>query len=77
MFKTPFRDKVTSSRVLAKCLVMFIRKYIKFAPRDFQADKVFVCESEYLGRLLHFKKLKVPMIVGRLYAGRQFKSWTK
>uniref|UniRef100_A0A914WAV1 Protein polybromo-1 n=1 Tax=Plectus sambesii TaxID=2011161 RepID=A0A914WAV1_9BILA len=58
VFLTPYFDTVTVDRLLGKCFVMFVRDYLKFRPKSIDDSRVYVCESRYLGRQLHFKKMK-------------------
>ncbi|MFH4974813.1 hypothetical protein AB6A40_001522 [Gnathostoma spinigerum] len=59
VFLTSYFDTVTIDRLVGKCCVMFIRKYLKMKPKGFADGDVYVCESKYLGRALHFKKVKL------------------
>uniref|UniRef100_F1KQ15 Protein polybromo-1 n=1 Tax=Ascaris suum TaxID=6253 RepID=F1KQ15_ASCSU len=58
VFLTPYFDTVTVDRLIGKCHVMFIRHYLKEKPKGFDEKDVYVCESRYMGRQLHFKKMK-------------------
>uniref|UniRef100_A0A914YR62 Protein polybromo-1 n=1 Tax=Panagrolaimus superbus TaxID=310955 RepID=A0A914YR62_9BILA len=58
VFLTPFKDSVTVERLRGKCCVMFAEDYLKSNPIEFDDDNVYVCESKYLGRKQHFKKLQ-------------------
>jgi protein polybromo-1 len=57
VFLTPFKDTVTVDRLRGKCCVIFAEEYLKNKPEDFDDNDVYVCESKYLGRKQHFKKL--------------------
>lgn len=57
VFLTAFKDTVTIDRLKGKCCVMFVDDYLKCKPTEFSDDDIYVCESKYLGRKQHFKKL--------------------
>uniref|UniRef100_A0AC34FD39 Protein polybromo-1 n=1 Tax=Panagrolaimus sp. ES5 TaxID=591445 RepID=A0AC34FD39_9BILA len=58
VFLTPFKDSVTVERLRGKCCVMFAEDYLKSKPIEFDENHIYVCESKYLGRKQHFKKLQ-------------------
>ena len=57
VFLTVFKNTVTVERLRGKCCVMFVDDYLKSKPVDFGEEDVYVCESRYLGKKQHFKKL--------------------
>ncbi|XP_075893553.1 polybromo 1, like isoform X2 [Nelusetta ayraudi] len=59
VFKSDYYNKVAISKVLGKCLVMFVKDYFKMQPEGFAADDVYVCESRYTAKNKAFKKIKV------------------
>ncbi|VDO93281.1 unnamed protein product [Soboliphyme baturini] len=74
VFRTDFYDKIDPSRIMGRCYVMFVKDFFqcrakvrvsKFFPlhfnmptHGFEDKDIYVCESKYLGRVRHFKKLK-------------------
>uniref|UniRef100_A0A5S6Q9E8 Protein polybromo-1 n=1 Tax=Trichuris muris TaxID=70415 RepID=A0A5S6Q9E8_TRIMR len=58
VFITDFFDKIDTQRIIGKCCVMFVKSFFKYRPVGFMDEDVYVCESKYLGRVKHFKKLK-------------------
>ncbi|VDN28243.1 unnamed protein product [Gongylonema pulchrum] len=59
VFLTSYYDTVTVDRLIGKCHVMPVRRFMRQKPKGFDDDDVYVCECRYMGRQLHFKKLKV------------------
>uniref|UniRef100_A0A7E4ZZ93 Bromo domain-containing protein n=1 Tax=Panagrellus redivivus TaxID=6233 RepID=A0A7E4ZZ93_PANRE len=57
VFITDFRDTITADRLLGKCWVMPAEDYLKSKPQGFDDADVYACESKYLGRQKHFRKL--------------------
>ncbi|KHJ44621.1 Bromodomain protein [Trichuris suis] len=58
VFITDFFDKIDTQRIMGKCYVMFVKNFFKYRPVGFMDEDVYVCESKYLGRVKHFKKLR-------------------
>uniref|UniRef100_A0A4W4EDK0 Protein polybromo-1 n=1 Tax=Electrophorus electricus TaxID=8005 RepID=A0A4W4EDK0_ELEEL len=59
VFKSDYYNKVPVSKILGKCVVMFVKEYFKLSPEGFRADDVFVCESRYSAKTKSFKKIKM------------------
>ncbi|KAM8868716.1 protein polybromo-1-like isoform 1-T3 [Synchiropus picturatus] len=59
VFKSDYYNKVPMTKVLGKCVVMFVRDYFKLQPEDYEAADVYVCESRYSARCKLFKKIKI------------------
>ncbi|XP_076845388.1 protein polybromo-1 isoform X9 [Brachyhypopomus gauderio] len=59
VFKSDYYNKVPVSKILGKCVVMFVKEYFKLSPDGFRADDVFVCESRYSAKTKSFKKIKM------------------
>ncbi|XP_048877536.1 protein polybromo-1-like [Brienomyrus brachyistius] len=59
VFKSDYYSKVPVSKILGKCVVMFVKEYFKLHPEGFKADDVFVCESRYSAKTKSFKKIKM------------------
>uniref|UniRef100_A0A915DFK5 Protein polybromo-1 n=1 Tax=Ditylenchus dipsaci TaxID=166011 RepID=A0A915DFK5_9BILA len=57
VFLTPYKDTITVDRLKGKCCVMFVDDYLRRKPANFSEADTYVCESRYLGRKLHFKRL--------------------
>lgn len=57
MFLTNEKSSVTPKRLQGKCLVMFVEDYVNKRCADFEDRHVYVCDSKYLGKRLHFKRL--------------------
>jgi hypothetical protein len=53
---TPNKGSVTLDRLRGKCCVLFLDDYLKYKPTEFDEEDIYVCESKYLGRKLHFKR---------------------
>ncbi|GMT37808.1 hypothetical protein PFISCL1PPCAC_29105, partial [Pristionchus fissidentatus] len=59
VFLTNFRDTVTSDRLMTKAAIVQPKQWCKYTVKGFAPENVFVCEERYLGKQLHFKKIKV------------------
>uniref|UniRef100_A0A3B3VLJ7 Protein polybromo-1 n=1 Tax=Poecilia latipinna TaxID=48699 RepID=A0A3B3VLJ7_9TELE len=59
VFKSDYYNKVSISKVLDKCMVIFVKDYFKMQPEGFKPEDVYVCESRYAARTKSFKKIKV------------------
>ncbi|KAM6981128.1 polybromo 1, like [Aplochiton taeniatus] len=59
VFKSDYFNKVPVSKILGKCMVMFVKDYFKLQPEGFRAEDVYVCESRYSARNKAFKKIKM------------------
>ncbi|XP_064154840.1 protein polybromo-1-like isoform X1 [Anguilla rostrata] len=59
VFKSDYYNKVPVSKILGKCVVMFVKEYFKLHPEGFRPDDVFVCESRYSAKTKSFKKIKM------------------
>ncbi|XP_060164932.1 protein polybromo-1 isoform X15 [Globicephala melas] len=59
VFKSDYYNKVPVSKILGKCVVMFVKEYFKLCPENFQDEDVFVCESRYSAKTKSFKKIKL------------------
>ncbi|KAL4655959.1 protein polybromo-1-like [Arapaima gigas] len=59
VFKSDYYNKVPVSKILGKCVVMFVKEYFKLQPEGFQPEDVFVCESRYSAKTKSFKKIKM------------------
>ncbi|XP_068449464.1 polybromo 1, like isoform X5 [Clinocottus analis] len=59
VFKSDYYNKVSISKVLGKCLVLFVKDYFKMQAEGHKAEDVYVCESRYAGRNKSFKKIKI------------------
>ncbi|XP_076013006.1 polybromo 1, like isoform X2 [Genypterus blacodes] len=59
VFKSDYNNKASFSKVLGKCVVMFVKDYFKLQPEGYRAEDVYVCESRYAARNKSFKKIKV------------------
>ncbi|GMR54969.1 hypothetical protein PMAYCL1PPCAC_25164 [Pristionchus mayeri] len=58
VFLTNFRDTVTSDRLMTKAAIVHPKQWAKCSVKGFDPENVFVCEERYLGKQLHFKKIK-------------------
>ncbi|VDO25165.1 unnamed protein product [Brugia timori] len=58
VFLTSYYDTVTVDRLIGKCHVMPVRQFMRQKPKGFEDSDIYVCECRYMGRQLHFKKLK-------------------
>ncbi|CDW59043.1 protein polybromo 1 [Trichuris trichiura] len=56
VFITDFFDKIDTQRIMGKCYVIIPLWYSN--AQGFMDEDVYVCESKYLGRVKHFKKLR-------------------
>ncbi|XP_066553990.1 protein polybromo-1 isoform X5 [Amia ocellicauda] len=59
VFKSDYYNKVPVSKILGKCVVMFVKEYFKLHPEGFRPEDVFVCESRYSAKTKSFKKIKM------------------
>ncbi|MBZ3886098.1 Protein polybromo-1 [Sciurus carolinensis] len=59
VFKSDYYNKVPVSKILGKCVVMFVKEYFKLCPENFRDEDVFVCESRYSAKTKSFKKIKL------------------
>ncbi|XP_041130256.1 protein polybromo-1-like isoform X3 [Polyodon spathula] len=59
VFKSDYYSKVPVSKILGKCVVMFVKEYFKLHPEGFRGEDVFVCESRYSAKTKSFKKIKM------------------
>ncbi|XP_044032519.1 polybromo 1, like isoform X5 [Siniperca chuatsi] len=59
VFKSDYYNKVSISKVLGKCVVMFVKDYFKMQPEGYRAEDVYICESRYAARNKSFKKIKI------------------
>ncbi|XP_061114171.1 polybromo 1, like isoform X4 [Conger conger] len=59
VFKSDYYNKVPVSKILGKCVVMFVKEYFKLHPEGFRPEDVFVCESRYSAKAKSFKKIKM------------------
>ncbi|KAM3877589.1 polybromo 1, like isoform 3-T3 [Diretmus argenteus] len=59
VFKSDYYNKAPISKVLGKCVVMFVKDYFKLQPEGYKAEDVYVCESRYAARNKSFKKIKI------------------
>ncbi|XP_074139589.1 protein polybromo-1 isoform X31 [Sminthopsis crassicaudata] len=59
VFKSDYYNKVPVSKILGKCVVMFVKEYFKLCPETFRDEDVYVCESRYSAKTKSFKKIKL------------------
>ncbi|XP_061076620.1 protein polybromo-1 isoform X1 [Conger conger] len=59
VFKSDYYNKVPVSKILGKCVVMFVKEYFKLQPEGFRPEDVYVCESRYSAKAKSFKKIKM------------------
>ncbi|XP_056130864.1 protein polybromo-1-like [Lampris incognitus] len=59
VFKSDYYNKAPVSKILGKCVVMFVKEYFKLHPEGFRAEDVYVCESRYSAKAKSFKKIKM------------------
>ncbi|XP_055016396.1 protein polybromo-1 isoform X2 [Boleophthalmus pectinirostris] len=59
VFKSDYYNKAPVSKILGKCVVMFVKEYFKLQPDGFEPDNVYVCESRYSAKSKSFKKIKL------------------
>uniref|UniRef100_A0A1I7S1Y9 Protein polybromo-1 n=1 Tax=Bursaphelenchus xylophilus TaxID=6326 RepID=A0A1I7S1Y9_BURXY len=57
VFLTEFPGSVTVDRLKGKCAVMFVDDYCTSEPKGFESKDIYVCDHQYLGRRLHFRRL--------------------
>uniref|UniRef100_A0A7N6AKL2 Protein polybromo-1 n=1 Tax=Anabas testudineus TaxID=64144 RepID=A0A7N6AKL2_ANATE len=59
VFKSDYYNKAPVSKILGKCVVMFVKEYFKLHPEGFRPEDVYVCESRYSAKSKSFKKIKM------------------
>ncbi|KAK5603945.1 hypothetical protein CRENBAI_025829 [Crenichthys baileyi] len=59
VFKSDYYNKAPISKILGKCVVMFVKEYFKLYPEGFRPEDVYVCESRYSAKSKSFKKIKM------------------
>uniref|UniRef100_A0A8C5WLC8 Protein polybromo-1 n=1 Tax=Leptobrachium leishanense TaxID=445787 RepID=A0A8C5WLC8_9ANUR len=59
VFKSDYYNKFPVSKILGKCVVMFVKEYFKICPDNFRDEDVYVCESRYSAKTKSFKKIKL------------------
>ncbi|XP_061147830.1 protein polybromo-1 isoform X3 [Syngnathus typhle] len=59
VFKSDYYNKARISKILGKCVVMFVKEYFKLYPEGFKQEDVHVCESRYSAKSKSFKKIKL------------------
>ncbi|XP_061909828.1 protein polybromo-1-like isoform X1 [Entelurus aequoreus] len=59
VFKSDYYNKAPLSKILGKCVVMFVKDYFKLYPEGLKAEDVYVCESRYSAKSKSFKKIKL------------------
>ncbi|XP_049589514.1 protein polybromo-1 isoform X3 [Syngnathus scovelli] len=59
VFKSDYYNKARISKILGKCVVMFVKEYFKLYPEGFKQEDVHVCESRYSAKTKSFKKIKL------------------
>ncbi|XP_035245110.1 protein polybromo-1-like isoform X3 [Anguilla anguilla] len=59
VFKSDYYNKIPVSKIMGKCVVMFVKEYFKLQPDGFRPEDVFVCESRYSAKTKSFKKIKM------------------
>uniref|UniRef100_A0A3Q3GZM9 Protein polybromo-1 n=1 Tax=Kryptolebias marmoratus TaxID=37003 RepID=A0A3Q3GZM9_KRYMA len=59
VFKSDYYNKAPVSKILGKCVVMFVKEYFKLYPEGFRPEDVYVCESRYSAKSKSFKKIKL------------------
>ncbi|XP_046881152.1 polybromo 1, like isoform X1 [Hypomesus transpacificus] len=59
VFKSDYFNKVPVSKIIGKCMVMFVKDYFKLQPEGFRLEDVYICESRYAARNKAFKKIKM------------------
>uniref|UniRef100_A0AAQ4NYX8 Protein polybromo-1 n=1 Tax=Gasterosteus aculeatus aculeatus TaxID=481459 RepID=A0AAQ4NYX8_GASAC len=59
VFKSDYYNKAPISKILGKCVVMFVKEYFKLHPEGFRTEDVYVCESRYSAKSKSFKKIKM------------------
>ncbi|ROL50781.1 Protein polybromo-1 [Anabarilius grahami] len=59
VFKSDYYSRVPLSKILGKCVVLFVKEYFKLQPEGFKSEDVYVCESRYTARTKTFKKIKI------------------
>uniref|UniRef100_A0A671PED5 Protein polybromo-1 n=1 Tax=Sinocyclocheilus anshuiensis TaxID=1608454 RepID=A0A671PED5_9TELE len=59
VFKSDYYNRVPFSKILGKCVVLFVKEYFKLQPEGFRPEDVYVCETRYTARTKTFKKIKI------------------
>ncbi|XP_062400614.1 polybromo 1, like isoform X3 [Sardina pilchardus] len=59
VFKSDYYNRVPVSKIIGKCMVLFVKDYFKLQPEGFRPEDVFVCESRYTTKTKSFKKIKM------------------
>ncbi|XP_076125032.1 polybromo 1, like isoform X1 [Alosa pseudoharengus] len=59
VFKSDYYNRLPVSKIMGKCMVMFVKDYFKLQPEGFRPEDVFVCESRYTTKTKSFKKIKM------------------
>ncbi|XP_051568786.1 protein polybromo-1-like isoform X3 [Myxocyprinus asiaticus] len=59
VFKSDYSNRVPLSKILGKCVVLFVKDFFKLQPEGFRPEDVYVCESRYTARTKTFKKIKI------------------
>ncbi|XP_049432145.1 polybromo 1, like isoform X3 [Epinephelus fuscoguttatus] len=59
VFKSDYYNKASISKVLGKCVVLFVKDYFKMQPEGYRPEDVYICESRYAARNKSFKKIKI------------------
>ncbi|XP_056294484.1 protein polybromo-1-like isoform X4 [Pseudoliparis swirei] len=59
VFKSDYYNKAPVSKILGKCVVMFVKEYFKLHPEGFRTEDVYICESRYSAKSKSFKKIKM------------------
>ncbi|XP_034022488.1 protein polybromo-1-like isoform X1 [Thalassophryne amazonica] len=59
VFKSDYYNKAPLSKILGKCVVMFVKEYFKLYPEGFRPEDIYVCESRYSAKSKSFKKIKM------------------
>uniref|UniRef100_A0AAY4CCS3 Protein polybromo-1 n=1 Tax=Denticeps clupeoides TaxID=299321 RepID=A0AAY4CCS3_9TELE len=59
VFKSDYYNRVPVSKILGKCMVLFVKDYFKLQPEGFRPEDVYICESRYTAKTKSFKKIKM------------------
>ncbi|XP_030633030.1 polybromo 1, like [Chanos chanos] len=59
VFKSDYYNRVPVSKIMGKCMVVFVKDYFKVQPESFRPEDVYVCESRYAAKTKSFKKIKM------------------
>lgn len=63
VFKTNRVAHYSVQEIQGKCIVLFVRDYIKGKPRGFEMKDVYVCEQRYTEQGRHHSKIKVILYI--------------